>query len=225
MASTVPSPARREILRSAVDEYARHAHLATEYLESRGFDTGIAHRWKLGVCVDPVVGHEHMRGRLIVPYLTPAGPVAVVGRCIQRHDCRELGHGKYTYERGVRRGLFGVFSLHQPSEVIVISEGELDTIAVCALAGIPAVGVGGAQAWQRHMRFLFDGYRDVVVVSDGDREQLDEDGANRSPAGRLADRIVHDVRQARVVAMPFGLDANSFIVDRGVGAFRKAVLG
>jgi DNA primase len=182
------------------------------YLASRGIDLDTAKEWQLGVAVDPLSGHEPLKGRLIVPYLTPNGPVGLVGRCIRNHDCKATGCPKYLAEPGERRRLYNVGALHVDSRSIVMTEGELDALACQALAGVPAVGVPGIKNWQPHFAALFDGYADVVLCADGDEA-----------GGKLIATVKDALTNVRVVTMPKGEDVNSYIATHGADAFRDHI--
>lgn len=198
------TPRQKLLLRERVEKYANNlGPVGLSYLSERGIDETTARRWKIGVVPD---GEAFAPGRLSIPYLTPSGPVALVFRSLRGDE------PKYIAEPGARRGLFGVWSLHKDSDRLVICEGELDTMAVCSLAGIPAVGVGGVNNWKPHFRYVFESFSDVVVAADGDE-----------PGMLLAETVVKQVSQARVVHMPAGFDANSFIVEYGAQAFRDRI--
>jgi hypothetical protein len=213
--SLVPSPERRALLRKATDRYAASVETGDSYLASRGISLEIAAEWRLGVVEDPLPGHEKFKGRLSIPYDTPNGPVAIVFRCIEPHDCKEVhGYGsKYLAETGEARHLYNVRALRADSPVLVLCEGELDALVVSALAGLPAVGVPGAKGWKAHYPLLFDGHDEVILAADGD-----------TAGTELAETVRQSVPNSRIVTMPAGLDANSFIVERGPEVFRQYVM-
>lgn len=206
--SLVPSEKRRAFLRRSIKTYAESVETGANYLASRGIDLDTAMRWQLGVAVEPLAGHEALKGRLIVPYLTPNGPVGLVGRCIRAHDCKSSGCAKYLAEPGERRRLFNVHALHVDSRAIVVTEGELDALACHALAGIPAVGIPGIKNWQPHFACLFDGYEEVILCADGD-----------DAGGKLVTTVKDALTNVRVVTMPRGEDANSYLATHGAEAF------
>lgn len=155
--------------------------------------------FSLGYVESPLPGHEMAVGRLAIPYLTPAGTVAL--------NFRRLGEDgpKYWAEPGIKRPLFnvGAFRRHEP--FLCVCEGELDTIAV-SQAGLPAVGVPGAQGWQSWFARAFRGYSAVFILAD-----TDDKGAGMG----LAEKIASQVEGARIVPMPGGHDANSFLLESG----------
>lgn len=166
--------------------------------------------WRLGFVAEPDPGHEHLAGRLCIPYLTPlGGPVGANFRCIEPHDCDEYGHKKYYAQTGMGKRLFGAWVLGTASPVIGITEGELDAI-VASSVGIPSVAIPGAEKWQDHWGYLFDGFEEVLVLGDGDK-------AGR----RLADRLCGELPQARPVNIPDGYDVTTFVQQHGGAALKE----
>jgi DNA primase len=210
--SLVPSQKRRDFLRRAIKTYADNVEIGESYLASRGIDVDTAKRWRLGVAVEPLAGHEPLKGRLIIPYRTPNGPVGMVGRCIRGHDCKASGCPKYLAEPGERRRLFNVHALLKETRAIVLTEGELDALACCALAGVPAVGIPGIKNWQPHFAYLFDGYEEAILCADGD-----------DAGGKLVATVKDALTNLRVVSMPRGEDVNSYIATHGAEAFRDLI--
>lgn len=174
-------------------------------------------RYGLGVVFGPEAEHEQYEGRLSIPYVTPTGVVDLRFRCLEPHDCKEHNHGKYLSMQNAKPHLYNVRAFSADLPFIVITEGELDAIAVECHTGIPAVAVPGATVWGKHRfwRRCFDGYQDVVVVADGD-------AAGRECAGAIS----KDIPVSRMVRLPDGEDSNSFIQRHGPDEFmRKIGLG
>lgn len=210
--SLVPGVKRRAFLGRAVQRYEANVDSAEQYLTGRGITLDVAREWRLGVAVDPLPGHDNLGGRLTIPYLTPTGPVGLVGRCLRQHNHKEVKCAKYLTETGERRRLFNVADLHRDTRSIVIAEGELDALACNSLAGVPAVGVPGANNWQAHWVYLFDAYEDVIVCGDSD-----------DAGSKLIATIKGALSNVRAVTMPPGADVNSFIVTNGADAFRDHI--
>jgi DNA primase len=208
---SLPSDKRRRLLDRATTEYAESVALATTYLKGRGFDDETIEYWQLGYVFEPLPGHERFRGYLSIPYLTRAGTVALKFRCIEHDVCD--GHPKYDSEAGIGSYLFGAQNFWVDSPFICVTEGELDAIA-CSVAGLPAVGVSGANKWQRHWSYCFEGYEDVIVLADGDK-----------PGERLASNVGTHCNNARVITFPPGEDVNSFLIQHGPEALRVRILG
>lgn len=212
------SQSQRRFLQEATDRYSGSlpGSPAEEYLATRGLThPSIAEqmsRFQLGYVAEPLPGHEMHRGSLAIPYrrlLLESGEWTVVSirfRCIQNHE--HQGHGKYMTVAGDRPRLYNTPTLLTDRDTIAICEGEIDAITT-QLCGIPAVGVPGAESWQRHYRELFLGFARVVVLADGDE------------AGhRFADTVAKTIPRSQVISCPPGSDVNDLVVNQG----RQALL-
>lgn len=184
------------------------------YLAARGLDAARAAQFRLGFVADERPGFEQMRGRLSIPFLTPAGPVDVRFRCVRDHDCKEAGCPKYLGLPGRETPLFNVMALQSAGDVIAVTEGELDAVTLQAHAGLPAVGVPGAEAWKPHYGRCLADYEKVLVFCDGDK------------AGRSLGRtVVREIPSATVINLPEGEDVNSMFLKEGPdGLLRRAGL-
>jgi DNA primase len=147
---------------------------ASEYLASRALspDTAVSHR--LGYVATKHPGFERMVGRLAIPNICAAGHV--VGLKFRALDDAEP---KYDQQHGQLSRLFNLRSLNEDTDVMVLTEGELDTVTLTQM-GVPAVAVPGASAWKPHHFRLFEGYRKVVLIQDDDK-------AGRDMAKRILD--------------------------------------
>lgn len=214
------SESQRRSLRAATERYAEQLpdSPGAEYLGRRGLAAPSVHpivdKFRLGYVAEPALGHEKYRGDLAIPYLRwsqEAGwsVVSIRFRCIQDHD--HTGHGKYMTMPGDRPRLYNTLALLQPSPVIAITEGEIDAITAQA-CGIPTVGIPGAQAWQKWFREPFLGYRDVLILTDGD-----EAGA------RMGETVAKTLPNARIIPMPAGEDVNSLVISQGKHALLERI--
>lgn len=186
-------------LEQAVLAYEAHVGQAADYLAGRGFTPDVARMFRLGVVAEPAPGHDSYRGRLSIPYLTPAGVVDIRFRALQPDAAV-----KYMGREGVTPSLYNVGALRRADEVIVLCEGELDAITMDALVGVPAVGVPGVNSWQPYWSRLFPDYGRVVVPVDGD------------DAGKgFGHRIAKQMSNAVIVHMPPGHDVNSLYTSGG----------
>lgn len=120
-----------------------------------------------------------MVGMLSIPYITPSGVSALRFRRLDDNGSSAGGAtggtrpagSKYTQETGSFTPLFNVRDLHREESWIAVCEGELDTIVMSALCGIPAVGIGGVDQWSTNgnvYRRLLEDYERVFVVMDPD---------------------------------------------------------
>lgn len=211
----LPSPEQRLLLAQAVSQYQADLAggiAAQDYLKSRGFTEQVATAWRLGLVSSPLVGHENYRGRLAIPYLTGAGPVNLRFRCLKDHVCKDEGCPKYLSSDGADNNLFNVLDLTKPGDSICVAEGELDAVTL-SMCGIPAVGVPGAQGWQKHFGRCLDDFSRIFVLGDGD-------DAGKS----LTKKLISDVR-AIPVRMPKGHDVNSLYMEGGRDALERLISG
>jgi len=204
---------QKQLLTEAAERYYLNlTPQALSYLEARGITEAIAAKYLLGSVVEPSAGHEHSVGRLSIPYLTPTGVVGMKFRTI------DDGTPKYLYPTGQKVGLFNVNDLHIYSDTIAICEGEIDTIVLAGIVGIPSVGVAGVSQWKPWFPKLFEGYSKVLIFADND---VKEDG--RNPGQELAKRIKEDLDKATVVMLPDNQDVNEVFLTHGVEWFRDRI--
>jgi DNA primase len=109
--------------------------------------------------------------------------------------------------------MFNTLALLQPSPKIAVTEGEIDAITAQA-CGVPTVGIPGAQAWQKWFREPFLGYRDVLILTDGDEAGL-----------KLGKTVAKTLPNARIVPMPPGEDVNSLVLGQGKQALLERMQG
>ena len=200
---------QKNLLTEAANRYSRNlTPQAASYLEGRGITREVADRFLLGSVLEPSAGHEHSTGRLSIPYQTPTGVVGMKFRSI------DGGTPKYLYPTGQKVGLFNVVDLHKYSDAIAICEGEIDTIILSGIVGIPAVGVAGVSQWKPWFPKLFEGYKNIYIYADND---VKEDG--RNPGQELAKRIKEDLDKATVMQLPDNEDINDIYLNHGVEWF------
>lgn len=198
----------------ATEQYHRYIEKARTYLERRDlWDADVLATFRLGVVVNPRPEHRHFEGRLSIPYLTRSGTVSMNFRCIEDHDCREMGkdHKKYLKPTASDDRLYNVNALHAAEDILYVAEGELDTITA-TVVGFPTVGIAGASKWEDHYVKLFEDFQEVIVLADGD-----------SAGEQFASRILHENENARVVYMPDGEDVNSVITKDGDEWLREII--
>lgn len=211
------SKERRTSLTLKSERYAANLDGAAPYLTSRGITKEAAQLFQLG-CVPE--GQENA-GRLAIPYVTPAGVVAIKYRCtdLSHNDHKSGRCPKYLAESGGSVHLYNAQALIGEADAVVLTEGELDAISVQAFAGLRAVAYPGVDTWkkQEHWKYCFDGVGEVIILADGD-----EVGRKAAESVRVDLNRV-DFLQPRVVQMPDGMDANSYINQLGVAEFQKLI--
>lgn len=208
------SDAQKNWLGTLTDRY--HAALTPEirsYLASRGLEETVVDGARLGVVVNPDPAHAQFEGRLSIPFITPTGVVYMRFRCLEDHNCKDFAHGKYEGPSGSGTHLYNVQALHQADSVVGICEGELDAL-VGSSAGLPCVGVPGANNWKPFYSRLFDDFERVLILGDGD-------SAGREFANTLAGAVLNGIP----CPMPRDEDVSSFVVKHGADAFMEFVGG
>ena len=209
------SDSQRSLLETATAAYVSQLDSpAVSYLAGRGLDQAGATGARLGVCREPVPGHERFKGMVSIPYLTPAGVVAIKFRCPEAHDCKTEGHSKYDQPSQHAR-LYNVKSLHEPGDVIAVCEGEFDTRIMSDRIGVPAVGRPGT-TWLDYWPRVFADYERVLVVADND---VKEDGSN--PGLTAAKKVVNTMSNAELVVPPPGLDITDWFLASGADEIRE----
>lgn len=199
------SNAEKVSLTEACQRYARSRSVdCLEYLIDRGIPEAVADTFLLGSVSDPIAGHEHVEGLLSIPYRTPTG---VVG-CKFRHMDETVP--KYMGVTGQKTGMYNVVDLHGDTEVIAICEGELDTVIMSGVIGVPAVGIPGVSSWKPWFGKLFEPFRKVYIFADND---VKADGSN--PGMQLGKKIKEEVERSTIIHLPSGQDVNSLYLAEG----------
>lgn len=204
------SKEQRRSLERATLQYSKHLGEAEDYLQARGIAPEVARSVALGVVRDPLPGHEFLEGRLAIPYLTDYGPVNMTFRCLKDHHCGDGGHPKYMLWAGLKANLYMVQSLGRADDFIAVTEGELDALSL-NIAGVPAVGISGAEKWQDHWTSVFEDYARVYVFQDGD-----------AAGEKFGDVLVREAGAIRVV-MPEHQDVNSMLVSHGAQYLKSRI--
>lgn len=197
---------RRRYLESAsntyadqLKRYARDSRLdgARSYLSNHGITYDMAVLYRLGFVMEPVRGDERFTGMLSIPYLSPAGVIAIKYRSLSE------GGMKYAQPSGQEGRLYNTEAYFKAGTTIGISEGEVDAISATEHLGIPTLGAPGASAWKDQWTALTKDFTEVIVFADGDQP-------GRDFAYGLAERIGW---RARVVRCTDGEDVSSMCAD------------
>ena len=205
-----------KLLLEAANRYAQEiSPEAIVALEERGISEEIAALYMLGSVTDPMNGHELHTGWISIPYITALGHC--VGFKFRRLDG---GLPKYGSPTGQKAHLYNVVDTTILSKHIVVCEGELDTVIVSGVLGIPAVGVPGVQAWKPHFAKLLSGYDTVYIVGDND---VKEDGSN--PGMEFSKRVQQEVLNGTIVYLPPNMDINDYYLAHGAEATIALLVG
>ena len=205
-----PDRSQRNDLLAAAKLYHANLPVVAPYLEERGIPEPVAEAFRLGYVAEPYsTDHKPFVGRLSIPYLTRAGVVTIRFRCTEKHNCKTENCAKYLGAPGSEALLYNVESLFSTSEVLVITEGELDAIICSAMVGVPAVGIPGVSSWKPHWTLAVADFPTVLVAADGDDAGTD-----------MVSKVCGAVRQARGRQFPPGKD----LTDLYLESSREAVL-
>ena len=198
---------QKELLGQATTKYQANIYQAEDYLRSRGIQIEVARLARLGVVVEPEVGHEMYQGRLAIPYVTKSGVVDLRFRSLN-----PAVEPKYMGLTGADTKMYNVLDIERAGDYIGVCEGELDTLTMSACVGIPCVGVPGANSWKKHYTRLLADFERVFVFADGDQ-----------PGKEFASSLAREL-PVTVVGFPDGEDVNSFYISHGAEAIRAKIL-
>lgn len=200
------SALQKELLGKAARKYAANIHQAAAYLESRGIGAEVARLASLGVVTEPETGHEAYTGRLAIPFITKTGVVDIRFRSLN-----PAVEPKYMGLTGVETKMYNVLDVEKAGNYIAVCEGEIDTITLSKCAGIPAVGVTGANAWKPHYTRLLADFERVFIFADGDQ-----------PGRDFANALAREL-PVTTINLPDGEDVNSMYITYGEEWFKEKI--
>jgi DNA primase len=200
------SLSQKESLTKAAKYYHSALAEAEEYLAGRGITMEQATRARLGVVLEPLTGHEAYLNRLAIPYITRSGVVDI------RFRSMDLSEPKYMGMAGATTHLYNVGAFFRATSFISICEGEIDTITLDTVCGIPAVGVPGVNNWKKHYTRLLQDFDKVFLFADGDSAGAD-----------FAKSLSRELSNLVVVSMPESEDVNSMYRLNGVDYFQQKI--
>jgi DNA primase len=195
---------QKELLGIAAATYAESIYLAEDYLASRGIPLEVARLASLGVVAEPEPGHEQYAGRLSIPYITKTGVVDLRFRSLN-----PAVEPKYMGMTGAETRMYNVTDVERASDYIGICEGEIDTLTMARVIGIPCVGVPGANSWKKHYTRLLADFERVFVFADGDQ-----------PGTEFARSLAREL-PVTVIQSPDGHDVNSLYLQEGPTYFHS----
>jgi 5S rRNA maturation endonuclease (ribonuclease M5) len=198
------SKSQRESLERATENYEQNLGMVLEYLASRGITEETARMFRLGFVRLPETGHEPYIGKLAIPYLTPSGVIDIRFRSLNA----DTGP-KYMSRPGASTHIYNVKALSSDSDVLVICEGEIDTV-IATQVGFSAVGLPGANNWKPFYSRVVADWEKIMLFCDGDN------------AGReMAKNISRELDNVFPVFMPEGSDVNDVYLAEGADGLRK----
>jgi DNA primase len=198
------SKSQRESLEKATENYEQNLGEVAQYLASRGITEETARMFRLGFVKNPETGHEPYIGKLAIPYLTPAGVIDIRFRSLNA----DAGP-KYMSRPGASTHIYNIKALQSDSDVLVICEGEIDTI-IATQVGFAAVGLPGANNWKPFYSRVLADWEKIMLFCDGDN------------AGReMAKNISRELENVFPVFMPDGADVNDVYLAEGADGLRK----
>lgn len=216
MASPRLAESTKKLLADRSAEYASQlpGSPAEQWLQSRGITKKAMDFFGLGYVETPMKGDRTHQGRLVIPYYTRTGVVALRSTSLPDADGGRPEPKYLPWMTGDISRPFNVTALDGPQEEIYICEGEMDTITAWQ-CGLYAVGIPGVQNWKDVYRPLFR-YRRITILADNDDVGQGKEFA-KVVAGKLGG--------CQIVTMPREHDVNSYYAEVGEEVFKKYILG
>jgi len=160
--------------------------------------------FRLGYVANPEPGHEPYVGKLAIPYITPTGVIDIRFRSVNA----DTGP-KYLTRPGATSHIFNVNALTSESNMLVICEGEIDTM-IATQVGFAAVGLPGANNWKPFYARVLADWEKIMLFCDGDN------------AGKeMAKTITRELDNVFPVFMPDNQDVNDVFLAEGAEGLRK----
>ena len=198
------SKSQRELLARATENYETQLPEILPYLTSRGITEETARMFRLGLVKEPEPGHEPYIGRLAIPYITPAGIIDIRFRSLNADS-----GPKYLSRPGASTHIFNVAALNTDSDVLVICEGEIDTM-IATQVGFAAVGLPGANNWKPFYTRVLADWEKIMLFCDGDN------------AGKeMAKTITRELDNVFPIFMPDNCDVNDVYLAEGAEGLHK----
>jgi DNA primase len=198
------SKSQRELLAKATENYEKNLDEVAPYLEGRGITKETALMFRLGFVKNPEAGHEPYLGKLAIPYLTPSGVIDIRFRSLSGDN-----GPKYLSRPGASTHIFNVAALNTDSDVLVICEGEIDTM-IATQVGFAAVGLPGANNWKPFYSRVLADWEKIMLFCDGDN------------AGKeMAKTITRELDNVFPIFMPENCDVNDVYLAEGAEGLHK----
>lgn len=208
-----PSTAQKLSLEQRQSRYDQQRPQLLPSLTARGLDAeAVADRFRLGYVAPNEEDPRRYWHRMAIPYLTPTGIVQIRYRCLIDHHGKGQDAGgcpKFLGDPGAEITLYNAHATLDAGPILFLAEGEPDVWAIETLTGYPAVGIPGAQSWDKypHWARCFVNFERLILPADGDAAGSD-----------LATRVAKTLPEVTVVQLPDGEDATS-VLARDPGEF------
>ncbi len=190
----------------------------TRYLAAAGFEWELLE--KSGLVLRDAEGKRHFdrfRRRIIFPIANETGKiVAFGGRALGDDQPKYLNSPEtpiYT-KRRLLYHLDGAGSTIRKLDYAILVEGYMDCIAVASCGIENVVASCGTSLTESQIRLLARFSRRIVV-------NYDPDSAGVVATERSLAMLLEEGFEAKVLALPGGLDPDSFIRQQGAGAYRE----
>lgn len=212
----VPSESTRTSLEKKQKEYATQlpGTPGERWLQKRGLTIETAQFFGLGYVDTAMRGDNIHMGRLVIPYFTRSGVVALRSSSIEDSSGNRPEPKYMPWTHGDVNRPYNTNALSGSHEEVYICEGEGDTW-IAHQMGLYAVGIPGVKNWKSEFRPLFR-YRKVTVLADNDDE---------GQGYEFGKHVSQQVGGATIILMPRGDDLTSFYVESGEDVVRKHILG
>ncbi|MGA8186242.1 MAG: DNA primase [Terriglobia bacterium] len=190
----------------------------TRHLSSLGFDDGIVE--KTGLVLSDAGGNrrfDRFRGRIIFPIANESGKViAFGGRALGDEQPKYLNSPEtpiYTKSR-VLYHLDSAGKAIRKQDYAILVEGYMDCIAVDSAGIENVIASCGTSFTDAQIRLLTRYSRRVVV-------NYDPDSAGIAATERSLNALLEAGFEVKVLALPGGLDPDSFIRKQGEAEYRR----
>ena len=195
-----------------------HAQLrgskAEKYLlEDRAFTQEAIDFFTLGYVETPMKGDNMHQGRIVIPYHTRTGVVALRSMSIPDANGSRPEPKYLPWMTGDVTRPFNTTSLDTAEEAYIV-EGEMDAI-VAWMLGLYVVGIPGVSNWKPVYRPLFR-YRKMTIIHDSD---------DQGQGVEFAKKVAADLGGCAIVGNPKGHDLNSFYAESGREIVLKHFVG
>lgn len=172
--------------------------------------------FNLGYVETPMKGDQSHQGRIVVPYQTRTGVVALRSVSVPTDitDMSTRPEPKcLPWMTGDVTRPYNTTALDTAEEVYIV-EGEPDTWTAWML-GLYVVGIPGVNNWKGVFKPLFR-YRKVTIIADND---------DMGQGKEFAKTIAQQLGGCSIIMNPKGHDLNSFYAEAGKETVLKHILG